>query len=180
MSNSINTFAAGSDLYLVLGDLERSQSVYYVDGQVDKSGAAVTYSTFEEIEGLGIAGAGDIHLCALYLIMPKECEVQVRTVAQRRGGVRHLIDQLKNPDSVAMWSGGAFEGDCVISGQLGTCTDAELSKLLMSELWRATRRHWRKIRSYWVGPEAEDILRNGGRLTTNIKSSEEYDLSMDA
>ena len=39
------------------------------------------------------------------------------------------------------------------------------------------KKHWAHVKSYYVGPEALEVLRKGGRLTASVRSPKEYDLT---
>ena len=114
--------------------------------------------------------------------------MQVRAVSQRRGGIRYAIDNELNPESVfiwpgggfdgrAKWPGGGFEGRAVIAGQIGTGMINPISMELMNLFTREIRKQFKRIKSFFVGPEAEQLLDAGYRLTHGVGTARECDLS---
>jgi hypothetical protein len=148
----------------------------------------MTYTSCTEIPNLGYAPSGDSNLEPLWLITDADAHVEMKTVPQRRGGTRYGVDPGLNPESVVLWPGGVFEGHmkwrggefeggAVIGGQIATAmfnpTSLELMKLFAHE----ARRQFTRIGSFFVGPEAEQLLDAGYRLTQSIRSPRECDLS---
>ncbi len=37
----------------------------------------------------------------------------------------------------------------------------------------------KKVNAYWIGPEAYEFLKNGGRLTLNVQADPSFDLKID-
>ena len=178
MSKSINFFATESDMKLLLLDLESVVPVKYVRAGMSDNPAVETYPSATEIPGLGEANSPTQSLCPIFLILPANATVNVEAVEQRKGGVRFAVDQLKNPASLALRPGGVFNECCVIAGQVGTCTDNPNSIEMMRLVTRLTRKHFERIRSYFVGPRARELMEQGFRLTADARLSKEYDLAL--
>jgi len=111
-----------------------------------------------------------------YLVCDKGLGVAVRLVSQRNGGVKYAVDQLENPHTVALSCGGLVDGRRLIAGQMGTSAAGERAEEIYAILAKAIRRRFEKIKSYYVGPEAAQLLDQGLRLTPTAKSPETYDL----
>ena len=176
MRKSITFFAANEDLKLVLTAIESEQRLQYVLAGLFDTPELLTAASVEDIESFGIAQKGDQSQELSYLVADVARQINVRKVPQRRGGVKYAIDQMKNPATVVMRPGGRFGDIAVISGQIGIATgDANASELFRS-FEREINRRFSKMKSYYVGPSAKDLMESGVRLTGSIRSPAEYDL----
>lgn len=111
-----------------------------------------------------------------YLVYDKGLDITVRPVPQRKGGVKYAVDILENPHTVDLSCGGLLEGQRLIAGQVGTITTGKPAEEIYALFAKVIRRKFEKIKSYYVGPEAVELLDNGLRLTPTAKSPETYDL----
>lgn len=127
--------------------------------------------------GLGRAVTGAMASEDRYLLLVAGVEPRVRPVPQRSGGTKFAIDQQFNPDSVVCCFGGVHAGRVLISGEIGTIGASEISGEMFKLLARLLTRDFVHIGSYWVGPEAREMLQQGWRLTFSVRSPVEYDLA---
>ncbi|WP_145455132.1 hypothetical protein [Gimesia panareensis] len=137
---------------------------------------AVQTFSLEQCDDMGVSATGNSITDKGYLIHDESTTIEIREVPQERGGVRYSVDQQMNPQTVGLKAGGTFGEKMVIAGQLGPgtgdATSDELAKMLLKEL----RKQFTKIKSYYVGNEAESLLDSGARLTINSAASIKYDL----
>ncbi len=167
-------FADDDDLPRILRAVNEKVSFQVVRHDVDKEGL-----TIFEVRDLG----RDLLSCRLasqaqgptYLLVRPGNEPRTRVVEQRGGGVRRILDQQSHPESVVLRPGGRIDGS-IIAGQIGTISSDPWSIGLYREVFRALRRQFEKIKSYYVGPAAARHLDEGGRLTTDVRAPAEYDL----
>lgn len=178
MSKSMNVFAVESDIKLLLFSLESIVSVKYVRAGMSDEPAPEIYVSVADIPGLGEANSPDQAQCPVFLILPSNATIHVEQIEQRKGGVKYAIDQRKNSTSLALRLGGIFDDCCVISGQIGTCSGDPQSLELMRIVTRLTRKHFERIRSYFVGPRARELMEQGFRLTADARMPKEYDLAL--
>jgi hypothetical protein len=176
MSKVIGIFATRNDLLDLLADVESARSVQYAEAGMFDKPAPATFGSSSEIPGLGTTHATSTNLAPRFLLADAGVPFSVRPVLQRKGGTRYAVDQQKNPDSVALIPGGQFDGQTLLAGSIGTCTNSAVSAALLGAIASVIRRKWVKIQSYAVGPEAARVLDAGGRLTADIWSPREYDL----
>ncbi|WP_158657742.1 hypothetical protein [Agarilytica rhodophyticola] len=143
----------------------------------DGSNVPDVYQAATELDDLSIGTYGNQSNDKLYLFIEPESNPIARQVEQRNGGFKSFFDQLSHPASVAFRPGGLINSsNCIIAGQIGTTTDEGWSNSLYKILFSSFKKRFTKIKSFYVGPEAEKKLDEGWRLTTNIKSPEDYDL----
>lgn len=175
--NSIHFFAAKHDLEAILAAVESERPLKYVRAGMFDVPETTTLASGLQIPNLGLAPSGDHNLEPFWLITDANVNVEMEVVPQRRGGTRYGIDPGLNPESVVIWPGGVFEDSCVIAGQIGTAMMNPTSMQLLNLFAREIRRQFKRIKSFFVGPEAEQLLDAGYRLTHSVKSPGECDLS---
>ena len=178
MSKSIYFFATRSDLVPVLSAIEADLSIKYTKAGMFDDPEMTEFTSYTEIDSLGVAVANEQNHNPSFLIVPAELDVTVRAVQQRRGGTRYGIDQLENPSSVVLRSGGVYKDSCVVAGQVGTAADdGPISLKLVNRFAREIRKQFVRINSYYVGSEAKELMGKGYRLTSDARRPREYDLS---
>lgn len=173
-------FAIEDDLYPVLGESEHAFNIEYVCMGSFEKNRVIRYSTFQEIPALGFTNwsswAGLDHR---YMIIPRGGSVDIEEVPQKKGGVRFIIDPMKNPDVVALCTGGIYtkKENVIIAGTVtGSYPDLKFSAAVYRSVASRVKKKFKRIGAFYVGPKAEEKLREGWRLVTNEKSPKEYDL----
>lgn len=177
MPKSINIFATRTDLARVVATVEsRCPLMYAAAGLFDELPSAIKGSIVD-LEDFGIAKSSQQVHNPSYLSYPDETSLIVREVPQRKGGIKYAVDQLGNPQSVTIRPGGVFEESCIIAGQIGTVSKDAFSLKLANLFAHEVRKQFSRIRSYYVGAEAEQFMNQGYRLTADARMSLEYDLA---
>jgi hypothetical protein len=115
--------------------------------------------------------------CPSYLVTPADVPVQVREVPQISGGTRYAVDQLINPDSIALSHGGLFSAEILLCGRVGTVSDSPIAKALLRACLNAIAKEFVCVKAFWVGPQAVELLHHGCRLTIGADSPKEFDLA---
>jgi hypothetical protein len=133
-------------------------------------------SNLTSLASLGRAVAGDSNRELTYLVSQRSVEVNVRAVAQRRGGTKYAIDQLNNPCTLVFRPGGTYSDTTMIAGMVGTVHETPTARELMKMFSQEIRSHFARVKDYWVGPDAFQRLQNGARLTSSITAPTEFDL----
>lgn len=171
-----NFFATKNDLLDVF-DLVAKKATFKICCLDDGNEYPHIYKSIGDIDDLAIAKFGDVNLEMDYLLIKLETQPVVRRVEQRKGGVNFFLDQAYNPNSIAILFGGLMDSsNCIIAGRVGTISKDEWSNNIYKILFSNFKKNFTKIRSSYVGKEAEEKLDQGYRLTTGIKSPELYDL----
>lgn len=99
----------------------------------------------DDLRKVGIARTGDINHEPTYLVAAIGTRFAVRPVPQRHGGVLYAVDQLLNPDTVALTFGGRYSNDILISGRVGTASSARASVDLYEFFARLIRATFTKV-----------------------------------
>jgi hypothetical protein len=174
---SIHFFATRSDLEGVLAAVEsQGPLIYVMAGIFDAPNKKVLRSGLE-IPNLGMTTSGNQNQQQWYLVAEGHRDVHAEEIPQRHGGVHYAVDQRSNPQSVAFRPGGVFENRSVIAGQMGTSSCDPVSAALLNLFVREFRKQFKRIKSYYVGAEASELLDKGFRLTADTRSPLEYDLA---
>lgn len=176
-SKSVHFFATKRDLEHVLKAVEDQRSLAYVKGGMSVSVHKQVLTSGLQIPSIGIAVTGDQNREPWYLVTDSSIDVQVASVAQRGGGRRYVIDQRMNPQSITLTPGGIFEGRSIVAGAIGTCSEDDTSNQLFKLFAKEFRSQFTKIKSYYVGDEAAQLLESGLRLTADVRSPAEFDLT---
>lgn len=118
------------------------------------------------------------NLCSFetYLVVDRGALVNLRAVPQRAGGQMYAVDQVSNPHTIALQTGGMSADRQLVAGQMGTVGNTTQSDELFVIYSMVIRKRYEKVKSYYVGPEAAVMLDSGARLSVTRKSPKAYDL----
>src|ERR1051325_1834555 len=177
--NQLSFFATKADLESLLRTLEsKRQLQFMMTGLFDSPKVEAIQSLFA-VPDLGQVDVGDANQAVVYLVANRGSIIEVRPVPQQRGGVKFAVDQIANPTTIAFRPGGAFGEICLIPGQVGTTSDDRSSLELFHAFSKEVRHQFVKVRAFYVGKEAGELLDKGWRLTAHAKSPAAYDLKRD-
>jgi hypothetical protein len=171
----VNIFATKADLESLLRIIEAKQELQFV-----RTGLFDVVQNREVTlfgSNLGIAVSGDNNQEATYLVANRSECIQCRTVPQRSGDIKYAIDQQTNSRTIVFRPSGVFGEGCLIAGYIGTISTDPVAIALFQSFSREIKHQFKKIKSFYVGKEAEALLAKGWRLTSNIKSPLSYDLT---
>lgn len=133
-SKQIFIFSDIEDLKSILQDFETNNNVqYYATGLFDYS-EILKYSSIFDVSNLRVANVGDWNLCLNLLVIGKDDSVKFREVPQRKGGIKYAIDQMINPRSIVLKTGGVFKEGVLVAGAIGTISDDIYSNTLFNNL----------------------------------------------
>jgi hypothetical protein len=177
--NQLSFFATKADLESLLRTIESKRQLQFVVTGVFDSSNVEPMQSLLAARNLGHMDVGDANQAAGYLVASREIAIEVRPVPQHRGGVKYAVDQLANPTTIAFRPGGSFGEKCLIAGQVGTASDNPSSLELFHTFSKEVRHQFTKVKSFYVGKEAGELLDKGWRLTANTKSPGLYDLKRD-
>lgn len=117
------------------------------------------------------AASGHCYLVTLRDTIPKGRPIELDT-----GGTIYAFDPMLNPDSIELTPGARHSSQALLYGRIASGTNSAISKDIFECFKRAIGKHFRRINSFWVGPDAEAAWRQGARLTIGVASPPEYDL----
>ena len=178
MTRLVQFFATRRDLLDVMSEAEARRDLHYAEAGMFECSEPLIYPSAAAIPELGEIRVPRSILGRILLIGVRETSFAVESVCQRRGGMRYVLSQKENPDTISLHPGGQFNKQVLLAGDFGTCTDSTTSVDLFEVVCSAIRkRRWTRIRGYTVGIEAARMLDLGGRLTRAVDGPHEFDLA---
>lgn len=130
-----------------------------------------------DIPDLGKASSESAGGCNWFLVSSSDLQIAVRPEKTAEGVEFFPVDQLVNPDTVELNPGGIWKADILLEGRVATVSSSPASQELMKLFQKAIKKHFTKIRAFYVGPEAHSMLKAGKRLTIAEQSPREFDLA---
>ena len=172
-------FATADDLLPVFDLVDRKHRLAYSLMGLHESADLSTVTKGADIPTLReVMDDPNAIACPAYLVTLEGAAVHVRDVLQQSGGIRYAVDQLVNPNSVTFSHGGFFSPDILLYGRVGTVSDSAVAKKLFRAFSSAIAKVFVRVKAFWVGPQAYELLRQGCRLTMGANSPKEYDLAV--
>jgi len=171
-------FATADDLLPVFERVEsKHELAYTLTGLLASSKLSAVYSG-SAIPTLRSPAPHPKAICGpQYLVTPSQAVVSIHDVPQMEGVIRYAVDQLNNPDSITIQHGGIFCSNVLLCGRIGSASDTSFAKALHRAFASAIAKHFSRTQSYYVGPHATALLRQGWRLTIGADSPPEYNLA---
>jgi hypothetical protein len=174
-------YATARDLSGVLASLEAQKDLQYnLAGLFDSKELQElqTYLSYRDIPDLGRAFHRSAVANRRYLVSLRGKALRIRDVPQNKGGVLFAIDLNLNEDSIVFSPGGRYRNDVMLYGMIGTLSPppSAASKNLYTFVAKGFRKDFKKVREYFVGPEALDLMASGVRLTLDATTPPEFDL----
>ncbi|PWN64151.1 hypothetical protein [Chryseobacterium viscerum] len=172
--------ATKGDIIPILSHLENTFDIRYAKIGMFGEKKVIYYNTYSDIEELGYTESS-FYLSSpnSYMIIEKNMEVIIRDIPQRKGGILYAVDQKENPKSIELTLGGIYtEGENTLVMSRAACiSEFTFSKSIYKELTKNIKKAFKKYDFMeWVGPEAEQKLKEGWRLVQDAKRSTDYDL----
>lgn len=173
-------FAIDEDLNSILEKVEEDFEIEYVLMGRFEADEPVRYSSFREIPNLGFTDYGDwAGLNHRYMIKSKGSALKIEEFKLSKGGVVFLIDPKLNPDVVELTPKGIYtkKENVIIAGRTAIVSEHQFSNAIYQSLSSQIRKKFKRIGVFYVGPQAEEKLKEGWRLVQSVKSPKEYDLA---
>jgi hypothetical protein len=139
-------------------------------------GGGAQYESASQIPTLGVATRKQTATCEKYIVANRSTQVEpiTRVVAGRSSTV---YEPGNCSDCIEFTAGGLWDGSILINGLIQTWSEGALAQQLMRKFSSAMKKTFtEKINSYWIGPEAFQFLKDGGRLTLNIDAAPSFDI----
>jgi hypothetical protein len=181
-------FATRNDILSITDSVESGQTLKYILAHHNlhpkyRNGAPI-YNSAHEIPDFGIAAAGQTNRCERYLIVDESVDVLPvsRLVGENLpdGGAWITAYEAGNcSQCVQLNAGGFWNSEVLINGLVQTWSDSAEAQRLMRRFASAVRRQFAtKIGEYWIGREAFEFLKRGGRLTLNVAAASSFDVKL--
>lgn len=171
-------FADLTDMQPVFKDIEAHHEVLYYQAGLHDSPKILKYTSMLNNEGLGKASNGDWNHLISFLVIPRNTELIIEKVPQRKGGLKFAVDQMLNKKSVYVRTGGVYTNGILVGSQISTISEEAFSLEFYKDFISLIKKNFKKIGTSYVGKSALEKLNTGWRLVTNDKSPQEYDLKI--
>jgi hypothetical protein len=171
-------FATADDLLPIFSAVERRRQLSYtLTGHVTEPNC-ISHDHGIDLPTLyePIAFEASVN-CPSYLITEAQTSITLRELPLRNGRRQWAIDQILNPDSTVLCHGGIYQGSLLLHGRIATVSKSPVAQSLQRAFDSQLRKHFVRIKAFYVGPNAEKLLDSGFRLTGAAQSPSEYDLS---
>jgi len=190
-------YATRGDLLSIIEAFEAAGKVqYFRFGQTTKL-PPESFTSAAQIPNLGIASHSSAVGCRKFVVCDTQTAIkprQLKTLSQEDvdlsdcpnepsqkaliGVERFAIDQLFNQDTITFSPGGMWNEEILLHAAIGTASNSQMSLALMNRFKMAIKKSCIKMRSFYVGPLALELLKNGTRLTISAQSPREFDLTI--
>ena len=173
MASHVLFFATRNDLLPILEAAEKDREIKYVKFGASATPSQESFSTGAAIPRLGQPSYESSVASDTFLVCDRSEVIRPRQVS----GPRYLFDQLVNPDTISFTPGGLWGEDVLLHGRFATASTSKASLELMKLFRAVIRKRFKKIKAFYVGSEAEQMLDEGKRLTIAAQSPKTVDLS---
>jgi hypothetical protein len=166
-------FATADDLLPVFESVESRRTVLYtLSGHVTEKNV-MSFSSGAQLPTLRMPMTeANASSCPAYLVSEVGAEIALREISSNVWA----IDQLANSDTTMLQHGGMYGNSVLLHGRVASASKTKTSTSLQRAFDSAIKKHFVRIQSFYVGPQAEKLLDNGIRLTMGALSPREYDL----
>jgi hypothetical protein len=170
-------FATSEDLLPVLLSVEaRHQISYTPSGHFEKP-LVESFQTVRELPTIFLPAPHESAIAGpAYVVTESPARIVLRELSPYLGKKRWAVDQLSNPDSTVLRHGGFYGERLLLNGEIRTAYKSPAAMRLQRAFDNAIRKHFVKIRAFYVGSQAEALLDAGYRLAGAQQSPPEFDL----
>lgn len=177
-SKQIFFYGLKEDLIKIIKSIELNFSVKYVEaGLKDKHPFCVS-DLIENINNIGFTDYGDWNHNEKYLILPKDKDLIIESIPQRKGGIKYAIDQKENNESIVIFLGGNYQNKAIIASKIGTISVTDFSNNIFKFVSAYIRKEFKNINGFYISDNALKESEKGIRLTTDANNGLEYDLKL--
>ncbi|WP_343657921.1 hypothetical protein [Chryseobacterium sp.] len=175
-SKQVLFFATKSDIENIIMDIEASYPIKYYEMGLFDTRSDKYFDSVAEIPDFGTPRSGDWNRDLRLMAMPKNLSMIIRDIDQKKGGVKYAVDPVLNHISICFQFGGIYKEGVIIAGSCFTTNPNEFSLEVFKDFSSKIRKSFKKIDKFYVGPDAEEKLRDGWRLVQNEGFAKGYDL----
>lgn len=173
-------FATPADIVPVLNRFEANAPLKFVEmGNLTTPNRAI-YLEASEIPNPGISTHETGSMSQGYMVSHRDTKNHMHAFVGRKGEKRWSLDNSDNEETVLLSMAGLWKTGTLLPGNMATLHEKPVAQQLMKWFLSALKQEdFTKVREWWLGPEAMEMLKAGRRLTTTAEQSPpEYDLKM--
>ncbi|MCA3080042.1 MAG: hypothetical protein ING71_14770 [Rhodocyclaceae bacterium] len=173
-------FATPADIVPVLARFEANAPLKFVElGSLTTPNRAIYLESWE-IPAPGIATHETGSLSQGYMVSHRDTKNDMRTFEGRKGERHWTLENGDNEETVLLNMAGLWKTGTLLPGNMATLHETHGAQQLMKWFLSALKQEgFTKVRNWWLGKEAMELLKAGKRLTTTAEQSPpEFDLTL--
>ena len=176
----VKIFATLSDLESSIDCIESKIELICSKTGLFSSEEIQYFDSIMNIEEIGVNHTGKYITGTSIIVCEKNDNINAEKIKQKKGGYLYSIGQSNNPNSIIFQPGGIFQNKYIVRGGIGTVSNTKKSIELFKYFKKTILKDFKKIKDWYVGPEALLLAKAGYRLITmHVEQSIEYDLLVD-
>jgi hypothetical protein len=173
-------FATPADIVPVLRRLEANSPLKFVEiGTLATPNRAI-YLESAEIPNPGVATHETGSLSQAYMVSYRDTKNHMQVSVTKKGGKRWNLFGADNEEAVSLNMAGLWKTGTLLPGNVATVHENPVAQQLMKWFLSAFKEEgFTKVKNWWLGKEALEMLKAGKRLTTTAEQSPpEFDLKL--
>jgi hypothetical protein len=173
-------FATPADIIPVLRRFESNAPLKFVEMGTLSTPNRKIYLEASQIPDPGIATHETGSLSKGYMVSHRDTKNHMDVSITRKGEKRWNLLNSDNEEAVILGMGGLWKTGTLLPGGIATLHQASVAQQLMKWFLLALKQEgFIKVREWWLGKEALEMLKAGKRLTTTAEQSPpEFDLKL--
>lgn len=173
-------FATPADIVPVLHLFEANAPLKFVEMGTLLSPDRAIYLGSSEIPDLGIATHETGSQSRAYMVSHRDIKNHMSVSVTRKGEKRWSLFNSDNEETVSLNVAGIWKTGTLLPGNMATLHNTPVAQQLMKWFLNALKREgFTRVREWWVGKEAMEMLKSGRRLTmTAEQSPPQFDLQL--
>lgn len=173
-------FATPLDIVPVLDRFQANAPLKFVEIGTLSTPDRMIYLEVAQIPSPGIATHETGSMSKSYLVSHRDTVNQIRTSFTKKGEKRWDLFNADTEGTVTLGMAGIWKTGTLLPGSIATVhTDATAQQLMKWFQSALKSEGFTKVRNWWVGKEAMEMLKAGKRLATTAEQSPpEFDLKL--
>lgn len=173
-------FATPTDIAPVLLRFEASAPIQFVEMGTLSTPSRAIYLQSSQIPNVGIATHETGSLSQGYMVSLRDTKNHIDLSVLKNGEKRWNLFNADNEEAVVLGMAGLWKTGTLLPGDISTLQENQVTKQLMKWFLSALKQEgFTKVREWWLGREAMEMLKDGKRLSTTAEQSPpEYDLKL--
>lgn len=174
----VHFFATPADISPVLARFESNFPLKFVESGVSANPNRAIYLESDEIPEPGLATHETASRSKAYFVSHRETKNNIRSDTGPDGQKRWSLISADNEEAVILSLGGIWKTGTLLPGLMDSMHDNATVRELLKAFAEALKKEgFKKVKQWWVGPEAMEMLKAGKRLATTAEQSPPaYDL----